>query len=178
MTSQPQTDLQHVAVSEIRVAPEFNPRRTFSDDETREFAERINNSGWVSPLLIRPDPDGDGYLLVAGERRFRAVTYLGWEQVPVTIKQMDDVEHRKLALAENADRKDLNVAEEALAARAHVDAYGGDHEKAAESLGWPVKRLKHRLQLLHGVATCARCRIAIACVLGRRSMPAHQVLAG
>lgn len=149
MTSQPQTDLQHVAVSEIRVAPEFNPRRTFSDDETREFAERINNSGWVSPLLIRPDPDGDGYLLVAGERRFRAVTYLGWEQVPVTIKQMDDVEHRKLALAENADRKDLNVAEEALAARAHVDAYGGDHEKAAESLGWPVKRLKHRLQLLH-----------------------------
>ena len=149
MTSQPQTDLQHVAVSAIRVAPEFNPRRTFSDQETREFAERINSSGWVSPLLIRPDPDGDGYLLVAGERRFRAVTYLGWEQVPVTIKQMDDVEHRKLALAENADRKDLNVAEEALAARDHVDAYGGDHEKAAESLGWPVKRLKHRLQLLH-----------------------------
>lgn len=149
MTSQPQTDLTYVAVSTIRVAPEFNPRRTFSDKETSEFAQRINSSGWVSPLLVRPDPAGEGYLLVAGERRFRAVIHLGWEHVPVTIKQMDDVEHRKLALAENADRKDLTVAEEALAAREHVDAYGGDHERAADSLGWPVKRLKHRLQLLH-----------------------------
>lgn len=145
----PTDDLTYVPRASIRVSADFNPRKVFSDKETAEFAERIRNSGWCSPLLVRPDPSGDGYLLVAGERRFRAISALGWEEVPVTIKHLDDVEHRRLALAENADRKELSVAEEAMAARDHVDAYGGDHEQAAASLGWPVARLRHRLRLLH-----------------------------
>lgn len=142
-------DLIYIPRTSIHVSAEFNPRKTFSDQDTAEFAARIQRSGWLSPLLVRPDPSGNGYLLVAGERRFRAVTFLGWDQVPVTIKLLDDVEHRKLALAENADRKELSVAEEAMAAQEHVDAYGGDHEQAAASLGWPVQRLRHRLRLLH-----------------------------
>lgn len=145
----PTDDLTYIPRASIRVSAEFNPRKVFSDKETAEFAERIRNSGWCSPLLVRPAPSGDGYLLVAGERRFRAISALGWDEVPVTIKHLDDVEHRKLALAENADRKELSIAEEALAARDHVDAYGGDYEHAAASLGWPVARLRHRLRLMH-----------------------------
>lgn len=152
MSTQPQQhqDVSNIQVAMIRVAPEFNPRKRFSDAETREFADRISQSGWVSPLLVRPDPErDDGYVLVAGERRFRAVSELGWDVVPVTIRQMDDVEHRKLALVENVDRRQLSPAEEALSAQAHTDAYGGDHAAAAASLGWTVQRLQHRLKLMH-----------------------------
>src|SRR5690606_301042 len=110
--------------------------------DTAEFAERIRASGWLSPPLVRPDPLGDGFLLVAGERRLRAIRHLGWETVQVTVKNMSDVEHRQLALAENVDRRDLTIAEEALAARDHLAAYEGDHDAAAKALGWPVARLR------------------------------------
>jgi PRTRC system ParB family protein len=146
--AQAPASVQEIAVTTIRVSADFNPRKRFDDADIAEFSERIRASGWVSPLLVRPDPDGEGYLLVAGERRFRSVCRLGWTTVPVTIKPMSDVEHRRLALAENIDRRDLTVAEEAMAARDHLNAYDGDHEAAAKALGWPVARLRHRLKLL------------------------------
>lgn len=143
-----QPDLDYVPLSKIRVLPEFNPRKRFNDQDTIDFADRIARSGWLSPLLVRPDGEG-GYILVAGERRFRAVSHLGWTYVPATIREMDDVEHKRLALGENVDRRELTIAEEALVARDHVDGYEGDHEAAANALGWPVKQLRHRLRLLH-----------------------------
>jgi len=150
MSAQPQSDdLVYIPRTSIRVIPEFNPRKNFSERDIAAFAERIRRSNWLSPLLVRPDPNGDGYILVAGERRLRAVTLLEWDEVPVTIKQMTDHEHHQLAMVENVDRKELGVAEEILSARDYVDSYGGDHEQAAESLGWPVQKLRHRLRLLH-----------------------------
>lgn len=86
---------------------------------------------------------------MAGERRLRAIRPLGWLTVQVTIKAMSDTEHRRLALAENIDRRELTIGEEALAARDHLAAYDGDHTAAAAALGWPVARLRHRLKLLH-----------------------------
>ncbi len=142
-------DTQEIEVASIRVDPAFNPRKRFDDADIAEFAERIHTSGWLSPPLVRPDPYGEGFLLVAGERRLRAIKHLGWTTVQVTVKSMNDTEHRKLALVENLDRRELNVAEEALAARDHLAAYEGDHDAAARALGWPVARLRHRLKLLH-----------------------------
>jgi len=142
--------LNYIATDRIRVDPAFNPRKKFTDEETSAFAERISHSGWVSPLLVRPDPaNPEGLLLVAGERRLRAVRHLGWKEVPAEVREMTDDEHRHLALAENVDRKELTVAEEAMAAREHIDAYGGDHALAARMLGWSESKLRHRLQLLH-----------------------------
>lgn len=143
-------ELSYVPVDAIRVDPQFNPRKKFSDADTEAFAERLANSGWVSPLLVRPDPGNEeGYLLVAGERRLRAIQHLRWSSVPVTVKPMSDEEHHRLALSENVDRKDLTIAEEAMAAREYVDSYGGDHVKAAHMLGWSESRVRHRLLLLH-----------------------------
>lgn len=170
MSAESHQDLVYLSPTVIRVAPEFNPRKVFKDSEIAEFAERLRKSKWISALLVRPDPDGDGYLLVAGERRLRASLLLKLDLVPVTIKEMDDVEHRKLALAENADRKELSVAEEALAARDHVDAYGGDHEQAAASLGWGVKRLRHRLQLLHATPAVIEALMQEAIQLGHAEL--------
>src|SRR5690625_876259 len=82
-------DLQEIPVAAIRVDPAFNPRKRFIDEEIAEFAERIRKSGWLSPPLVRPDPYGDGFLLVAGERRLRAIRHLGWTTVQATIKAMD-----------------------------------------------------------------------------------------
>lgn len=142
-------DMQEIAVSMIRIDPVFNPRKKFNDQDIAEFAERISKSGWLSPPLVRPDPYGDGYLLVAGERRMRAVKLLGWQSVQATVKVMTDGEHRRLALVENVDRRDLTIAEEVLYARDYLDSFEGDHNAAATALGWPVQRLRHRLKLLH-----------------------------
>ncbi|MCD9046759.1 PRTRC system ParB family protein [Luteimonas sp. MHLX1A] len=142
-------DTQEIPVAMIRIAPEFNPRKKFDDADIAEFAERIRNSGWLSPPLVRPDPYGDGYLLVAGERRMRAIKVLGWTTVQVTVKAMSDGEHRRLALAENVDRRDLTIAEEVMYARDYLDSFEGDHAAASTALGWPVQRLRHRLKLLH-----------------------------
>lgn len=144
----PATNLREVRVEDIAISAERNPRKKFDDADIAAFAERIRESGWLSPPLVRPNPDGPGYLLVAGERRMRAVQLLGWTHVQVTVKDMDEVEHRRLALAENVDRRDLTIAEEALAARDHINAYDDDYEAAARALGWSVTKLRHRLKLL------------------------------
>lgn len=141
-------EVKEISVAMIRVDSSFNPRKHFEDADIAAFAQRIRESGWLSPPLVRPDPYGEGYLLVAGERRFRAINLLGWTTVQVTIKVMTDAEHRIQAMRENADRRDLTVAEEAMYARDYLDAYEGDYDKAAESLGWNVTRLRHRLKLL------------------------------
>lgn len=163
-------DLQEIPVASIRVDAAFNPRKRFVDAEIAEFAERIRATGWLSPPLVRPDPYGDGFMLVAGERRLRAIRHLGWTTVQVTVKAMDDVEHRKLALTENVDRKDLTVAEEALAARDHLDAYEGDHDAAANALGWPVARLRHRLKLLHASSTVIEALLSGQIQLGHAEL--------
>jgi len=68
---------QKIRVDQIRVDAAFNPRKKFDEADTAEFAERIRASGWLSPPLVRPDPLGEGFLLVAGERRLRAIRHLG-----------------------------------------------------------------------------------------------------
>ena len=171
MSDQPQPQQASIPLHLIRVSPDFNPRKVFVEADIDAFAERLRDSGWISPLLVRPDPrGGDGYLLVAGERRLRAVTRLGLATVPATIKEMDDVAHRALALRENADRSDLSVAEEAIAARDHVAGYGGDHAQAAASLGWTVARLHHRLRLLHCTPAVIDALLAEAIQIGHAEL--------
>lgn len=143
-----QSSPQIIAIEHIHVQNDFNPRKNFDEVAFNRLVSSIRENGLISPICVRRVAD-DQYHLVAGERRFRAMSLLKEMEIPALVIECDDQEARQLSLIENLDRADLSVAEEALFSQKHVDAYQGDYAKAAESLGWTVSKLKHRLQLLH-----------------------------
>ncbi|MBM4183400.1 MAG: ParB/RepB/Spo0J family partition protein [Gemmatimonadetes bacterium] len=90
------------------------PRRVFSDGELAELAASIRENGLLQPLVVRPLKDAPGrFELIVGERRFRAVSSLGWEDVPVIVREATDETVLVLALVENLQREALNPLEEA-----------------------------------------------------------------
>ena len=104
------TDIQvkkQVRLSDIQ--PNRNqPRKEFDEDTIRELAESIEEHGLIQPILVRPLDNGM-YQIVAGERRWRALRMLGWQdkEIPVVIKELDDEETAKIALVENVLREDM-----------------------------------------------------------------------
>ena len=112
----PQTaeaEIRRVKVSDIRPNP-LQPRRSFTDAELDELAASIKENGLLQPLVVRPAPEGgERFELVVGERRFRAVSRLGWEDVAVVVRDASDETLLVLALVENLQREALNPLEEA-----------------------------------------------------------------
>ena len=88
------------------------PRKNFSDDAITALADSIREHGMLQPILVRPLSSGS-YQIVAGERRWRAARMLGLEEVPVTIRELSDVETMQIAIIENLQRENLNPIEEA-----------------------------------------------------------------
>ncbi|GAA5502685.1 nucleoid occlusion protein [Deinococcus xinjiangensis] len=112
------------------------PRREFDAQRLDELARSVQERGILQPLLVRPS--GEGYEIVAGERRWRAAQLAGLTEVPVIIRSLTDGEARQLALIENLQREDLNLLDEVDAKLALV----------AETLQLPVEQAKARLMQL------------------------------
>lgn len=129
-----------MAMDRIRVLDQV--RTEFDDDSLRELAADIAHRGILQPLTVRPD--GDGFVLVAGERRLRAAQLACLDSVPVIICQMSADEHHAAQLAENIQREDLSTLEEARAIRRLFDM-GKSATEVAEfvhkSKSWVSKRL-------------------------------------
>lgn len=104
-------ELQWVAVSAIAVGA-FRLRGPIATAEIERLAHSIARQGLLSPLLGRPRATGDGYDLIAGERRLRAVQCLGWHQVPLRVLRVPVAAAWEVALIENLQRQDLDVLEE------------------------------------------------------------------
>ncbi|MGK2961362.1 MAG: ParB/RepB/Spo0J family partition protein [Gemmatimonadaceae bacterium] len=104
--------LQDIPVGQISRNP-FQPRKNFSAAELLELEESLKSSGLIQPVTVRPSRAGSGFELIAGERRLRAATNLGWATIPAVVKDMTDREILTLALIENLQRFDLNPVEEA-----------------------------------------------------------------
>jgi ParB family chromosome partitioning protein len=104
--------LRDIPVGQISRNP-FQPRKNFSAAELLELEESLKASGLLQPVTVRPSKAGGGYELIAGERRLRAATNLGWATIPAVVKDMTDREILTLALVENLQRFDLNPVEEA-----------------------------------------------------------------
>jgi len=115
-----------------RLRPLSNqPRKTFKDDALDELAESIKSRGMLQPIVVR-DPDHDGhYEIIAGERRWRAAQRAQLHQVPVIIREFDDVTALEIAIIENIQREQLNAWEEGEAYRRLID----DHGHTQEALG-------------------------------------------
>lgn len=138
-------DARSARVDDIRPNPR-QPRSDFVEEELRELAASIAELGILQPLLVRPS--GDGYELIAGERRLRAATRAGLQEVPILVVETDDVGSLERALVENIHRSDLNPIEEAAALRQLMDEGGFTQEALALKLGRNRVTVTNALRLL------------------------------
>ena len=123
------------------------PRKTFDDETLAELSASIAEHGLLQPIAVRPRASG-GYLIVAGERRWRASRMAGLTEVPVIVKDVTDEQAMELALVENLQREDLDPVEEAVGIRELMDRCGLTQEQAARKLGKSRSALANILRLL------------------------------
>src|SRR6059058_4479899 len=114
------TTLTMVPVAKIKTREGFNPRNDFGDEQMAELVESVKQHGIITPLTLAPD--GDGFVIVAGERRYRAAKQAKLKEVPAQVRDGDG-DALTLAVAENVIRADLNPVEEAEAYRRLLDEH-------------------------------------------------------
>lgn len=148
---QPMKDGQLVWLSpqEISVEPGFNPRTYFDPKAMEALIENIRNEGIHQNLVVRPAPEPGRYIIIAGERRWRAAKALHLDEVPCLVRHVNRRQALAIASAENDKRQNISPAEEAQQARRMLDACDGDRDEAARVLGWSRSKLDARLLLLH-----------------------------
>lgn len=138
--------LVEVNVASIHPNP-YQPRATFDEESIAELAQSIQQVGLLQPLLVRKVDDG--YELVAGERRLRAVTSLGMEKVACIVQQdIEDESSAMMALIENLQREDLHYLEEAQCYQKLLETYGLTQEELANRLGKSQSSIANKLRLL------------------------------
>ena len=139
-------------VSTLRLAeiePDKNqPRKAFDDTALSELAASITEHGVLQPIVVRPSPAG-GYIIVAGERRWRAARLAGLTEIPALIKDISDTQAMEIALIENLQREDLDPVEEAMGIRELMTRCDLTQEQAARKLGKSRSALANSLRLLN-----------------------------
>jgi ParB family chromosome partitioning protein len=143
---------QQLTASLNRIRLGRNPRSYFDPKALAELTESIREHGVDTPILVRPvTEDGFDYEVIAGGRRYRAAMEAHGENyaMPIVVKDVDDVEARRMALTENIQRDNLSPAEEAVDAAELLGLHGGDRDVVARMLGWSRSTLDSRLALLN-----------------------------
>lgn len=141
-------EVRTLPLAGIRPNP-FQPRKEFQTEELDELADSIRENGLLQPLMVRPSPGGgDRWELVAGERRFRAVSQLGWVEVPVIVREVDDQTLLVLALVENLQREALGPLEEAEGYKVLNDSFGLSQVEIAKAVGKDRSTVANTLRLL------------------------------
>jgi ParB family chromosome partitioning protein len=136
----------------------FQPRREFKEEELADLRRSIEANGLLQPVLVRSSPgaEGERYELVAGERRLRAVTDLGWQEIPAVVRDVDDRTLLVLALVENIQREALSPLEEAEGFRLLVDEFGLTQEEIGQAVGRERSTVSNTLRLLKLPASIRR----------------------
>lgn len=124
----------------------FQPRREFAADAISELADSIRKHGVLQPLLVRAT--GDGYQLVAGERRWRAAQQVGLENIPCRVVELGDNQVCEAAIEENLKRQDLNVLEKAEAFHDYLERFGGTVEDLSKRLSINRSTVSNMMRLL------------------------------
>ncbi|MDY7231265.1 ParB/RepB/Spo0J family partition protein [Hyalangium rubrum] len=122
------------------------PRRFFDETKLAELAESIKAQGILQPVLVRKD--GDGYKLIAGERRWRAAQLAGLKEVPALVKEVTEAQSFELALVENLQRSDLNPIEEAEGYHRLANEFGLTQEQISQRVGKERSTVANALRLL------------------------------
>ncbi|MCR6112674.1 nucleoid occlusion protein [Bacillus sp. A301a_S52] len=139
-------EVKQLPVADI-VPNRYQPRTVFHDDKIDELAQTIKTHGIIQPIVVR-ERNGR-FEIIAGERRWRAVTKLGWEHIPAVIKDLDDTKTASVALIENLQREGLTSIEEAMAYAKLLDLHGLTQESLAQRLGKGQSTVANKLRLLN-----------------------------
>ena len=124
------------------------PRKSFDSDALKQLADSIVEHGVIQPLLVRSLPSGN-YVIIAGERRWRASKMAGLSEIPVVIRDdISDEQAAQIAMIENLQREDLNPIEEALGYKEILDKHGLTQDKLARALGKARSSIANSLGLL------------------------------
>ncbi len=139
-------EIIELELSKIKTNPN-QPRKTFDPEKISELAQSIAEKGLIQPIVVRKNEDG--YELIVGERRFRAVTFLELDKIPAIIyQQISKRDVMELALIENIQRENLNPIEEAEAYRVLLQEYGVSQEDLASKVGKDRSSVANSLRLL------------------------------
>ncbi|MBQ2236588.1 MAG: ParB/RepB/Spo0J family partition protein [Clostridia bacterium] len=123
------------------------PRKDFDEDALSELADSIAKHGLLQPIIVRPLSNGN-YMIIAGERRWRACRMAGLDEVPVIVKELDEQSLAEIALIENLQREDLNAVEEAMGYKSLIDNFGLTQEQVSEQMGKSRSAVTNALRLL------------------------------
>lgn len=138
-------------VTEIEVSSIFanpnQPRKVFDEGALKELADSISKHGVIMPIIV--NKSGDRYMIIAGERRFRASKLAGLTKVPVIVKTYNERQIKEISLIENLQREDLNPIEAATAMRSLMDEYGMTQEDLADRIGKSRSAIANTLRLLN-----------------------------
>ncbi len=139
------SELQRIQLSRVRPNP-FQPRRDFDPDEMRELEASLRSSGLLQPISVRRL--GDAFELIAGERRVRAASNLGWTEISAMVRDFDDRTMLVLALVENLQRANLNPLEEARGYKRLIDEFNLTHQQVADAVGKDRTTITNLLRIL------------------------------
>ena len=142
---EPRGGVREVEVSRIRRNPD-QPRIHFDEDALEELAESIRHRGVLQPILLRAD--GDGYMIIAGERRWRAAQRAQLHSIPAIVRELDESAIAELALIENIQREDLNALEEAEGYRQLIERHGHTQDGVARLVHKSRSHVANLLRLL------------------------------
>lgn len=124
----------------------LQPRDVFDDKELQGLMESIQKHGVLQPVLVKPLQHG--YMLIAGERRWRAAKQLGLKEIPAIVRQVDDTNSLEIALVENIQRESLNPMEKAKGFQELMGKFKLTHEEIAEAMGKDRSSITNYMRLL------------------------------
>jgi ParB family chromosome partitioning protein len=139
-------DIREIKITDIdpNIA---QPRKDFNDEALAQLAESIKIHGVVQPIILKPE--GDRYVIVAGERRWRAARIAGLKTIPAIVRDYDKKDVMEIALIENLQREDLNPVEEASAIKTLMEEYSLTQEEVSRRIGKSRSAIANILRILH-----------------------------
>lgn len=126
---------------------ESQPRKSFDDEKIMELSESIKSNGIIQPLILRKDKDE--YIIVAGERRWRAAKYIGIKEIPAVIMDLTEKQILEISLIENIQREDLNSIEEAIAYKKLISDFDLTQEQLSKRIGKSRVAITNTMRLLN-----------------------------
>ncbi len=140
------SDISKIEMSKIDVNPN-QPRKNFDPTALKELSASIKEHGVIQPIIVAPR--GERYIIVAGERRFRASKMAGIKEIPAVVRDYTDNQIQEIALLENIQREDLNPIETARAMKELLTTFGWTQEVLADRLGKSRPAVANILRLLN-----------------------------
>ena len=142
----PMSHMAQIAIEQIVPNP-TQPRTAFDEEALRELADSIRQLGIIQPITVRRDGD-ERYVIISGERRWRASRMAGLETLPAYVREADDENLHAMALVENIQRQDLNAIEIALGMQRLIDECGLTQEQMADKVGKKRSTVSNYMRLL------------------------------